>query len=483
MKGASSKNRAPDWGRMNLLIVDQDNEFRFWARSVFRKMGVMEVFSTASGAEALEILRNQNVDIGLVDLVMEDMDGVKFIKELRDGTNHQQSGMPVVLLTRSADLDHLTPAFDAGVENLIQKPVSETTLLQRVGTTAVNPQRVVLKGIAKRKSRREKDAGDHEGPERRAKPTEKSDTFEEPIVDIKRAAGTKDRGSSNSVRRAGRRPTGGRTLGGYTNDPEDTLGPSGDDGWGEESDLSVEARNESASDDDWDVEFDKSSSGTKRGSTSDDGWNDELDKSSSRTKRRSNSDADWNATFDEEKKDSRTGEDVEEIDIEAIIEQHGLWLETRAAQGQRANLEKLDIAGIDLSGKDLSNANFRSADLSDAQCAGAVFQGADLRGATLSGAILREADLTVAKLRHADLRFCDLTAAILKDADLAGAKLQGVKAQEADFTGASLLHTDLQGADLSESTGLTQAQIGKAVGDTSTSLPSRIRLIIKDDEI
>ena len=182
MKGASSKNRAPDWGRMNILIVDQDNEFRFWARSVFRKMGVMEVFSTASGAEALDILRYQDVDIGLVDLVMEDMDGVRFIKELRDGANNKQSGMPVVLLTRSVDLDQLSPAFNAGVENLIQKPVSEATLIQRIGTTAANPQRVVLKGTTTRKNRRETDAGNHQGPERRAKPAENPDTFEEPIV-------------------------------------------------------------------------------------------------------------------------------------------------------------------------------------------------------------------------------------------------------------------------------------------------------------
>lgn len=54
--------------------------------------------------------------------------------------------------------------------------------------------------------------------------------------------------------------------------------------------------------------------------------------------------------------------------------------------------------------------------------------------------------------------------------------------QGADFTGATLLHTDLEGADLSEATGLTQVQVGKAVGDSSTSLPSRIRLIIKEDE-
>lgn len=444
MVGGSAKSRAPDWRGMNILIVDQDNEFRFWARSVLRKMGVKEVFSTASGAEALEILRSNDVSIGLIDLVMEDMDGVRFIEELRAGANtgNDQSTLPVVLLTRSVDMERLTPAFDAGVENLIQKPVSEAILLQRIGSTAANPQRVVFKGPAAKKKVQ---AGKVEAPKKPARPA---------------ASRSKGKSTAGGSRPAARPPTGGGTLSDYADDLDDTADSRGDDGWGDDFDEPATARGKPGSEEDWNAELGRSA----------------------KKKRRGSSDEDWNATFEDEKNEARTGHDVEEINIEDIIEQHGLWLETRAAQGQRANLEKLDIAGIDLSGKDLSNANLRSADLSDAQCAGAIFQSADLRSATLSGANLREADLTVAKLRHADLTFSDLSAAVLKDSDLAGAKLKGVKAQAADFTGANLLHTDLEGADLSESTGLTQAQVGKAVGDTSTSLPSRIRLIIANDE-
>lgn len=457
----SSANNPPKWGAMKILIVDQDNEFRFWARSVFRKKGVMEVYSTASGAEALEILKNNDVDIGLVDLVMDDIDGVQFIRELRDAANNKQADMPVVLLTRSVDMEQLAPAFDAGVENLIQKPVSEAILLQRTARTATNPQRVVLKGTAKKKKRRDKDAGDDKSAKRAVRPRDRSGTSEEPTAERGRRPATRSGGAAAGLGAAGRRPTGGGTLGDFADDADEAPKPSGDDGWADDFETPAGARGKAGSEED---------------------WNAELDKTSSEKKKRTNTDEDWNATFEDEDKEVRTGDDVEEIDIDAILEQHGLWLETRTEQGQRANLEKLDIAGIDLSGKDLSNANLRSADLSDAQCVGTVFQSADMRSASLSGAILREADLTVAKLRHADLRFCDLTAAVLKDSDLAGAQLKGVKAQEADFTGANMLHTDLEGADLSEATGLTQAQVGKAVGDTSTSLPSRIRLIIKEDD-
>lgn len=344
MQGGSSRNRAPNWGGMTILIVDQDNEFRFWARSVFRKKGVMEVYSTASGADALEILRNNDVDIGLVDLVMEDMDGVRFIQEMRDSANNKQAAMPVVLLTRSADLQALAPAFDAGVENMIQKPVSEAVLLQRTGSTATNPQRVVLKGAATRKNRRTKEASDEGGPKQRARPDDQSDTSEEALVSPNDAARSKGGKTGKRARPVGRRSKDGGTL-------DDVETPARD-------------RGQSVSDDDWNAELEKPSS--KNASLS--------------------SDEDWKATFDDQEKEVRIGEDVDEIDVDAIVAQHGVWLETRAAQGQRANLEKLDIAGIDLAGKDMSNANMRSTDLSDAVCVGTIFQGADLRSASLSGA-------------------------------------------------------------------------------------------------
>ena len=50
----------------------------------------------------------------------------------------------------------------------------------------------------------------------------------------------------------------------------------------------------------------------------------------------------------------------------------------------------------------------------------------------------------------------------------------------ADFGGANLLHTDLAGADLGETTGLRQAQLLKAIGDTKTKLPGGLRLALDE---
>lgn len=117
----------------------------------------------------------------------------------------------------------------------------------------------------------------------------------------------------------------------------------------------------------------------------------------------------------------------------------------------------------------------------------------DFRRTRLTGLMLRRMDfgsppdlayayLTWADLRRADLRGADLRGAILNRADLSlsilhGALLDGAQFSEADLRGAylgdesTLLGTDLGGADLTETEGLTAAQLAGALLDEETRLP------------
>ncbi|MBT2699122.1 pentapeptide repeat-containing protein [Bacillus sp. ISL-40] len=77
---------------------------------------------------------------------------------------------------------------------------------------------------------------------------------------------------------------------------------------------------------------------------------------------------------------------------------------------------------------------------------GAKLKGADLRGANLRGALLIAADL-----RKSDMRVTDLI-------------------------GADFRNADIRGADLTGSIFLTQAQVNSALGDSTTKLPSALRI-------
>jgi len=66
-------------------------------------------------------------------------------------------------------------------------------------------------------------------------------------------------------------------------------------------------------------------------------------------------------------------------DLDRILQQHQLWLESDGVKGERANLR-----GANLQGADLRSAYLRNADLRNASLQGANLWGADLRGAKFS---------------------------------------------------------------------------------------------------
>ena len=110
---------------------------------------------------------------------------------------------------------------------------------------------------------------------------------------------------------------------------------------------------------------------------------------------------------------------ITEEELETILEQHKLWLDSNETEGKCANL----------SGADLTDANLERANLS---CANLT--GADLTGADLTDAILIDADLTSADLTSADLTDANLYRANLTDANLTDANLTDADLERANLT-------------------------------------------------
>ncbi|OVY39897.1 hypothetical protein BME69_04820 [Klebsiella quasipneumoniae subsp. quasipneumoniae] len=80
-------------------------------------------------------------------------------------------------------------------------------------------------------------------------------------------------------------------------------------------------------------------------------------------------------------------------ELQKILDEHKVWVESYRQRGDRANLSGANLRGANLRDANLRDANLRGADLRDAN-----LRGADLRGADLSGADLRGADLCGADL-------------------------------------------------------------------------------------
>jgi uncharacterized protein YjbI with pentapeptide repeats len=110
----------------------------------------------------------------------------------------------------------------------------------------------------------------------------------------------------------------------------------------------------------------------------------------------------------------------------------------------------------------------------------------DLRGRSYAGARLRQADMSLSVFNHVNFVDADLrdvngygalfTGANLKGADLTNATLVGSYLQGANFKGAKLDGVNFSGAEMDKAAGLKQAQLSRACGDPSTTLPRGLHL-------
>lgn len=142
---------------------------------------------------------------------------------------------------------------------------------------------------------------------------------------------------------------------------------------------------------------------------------------------------------------------VSQKELNKILEQHKLWVETSEQEGKQADLIRADLSGMDLSHWDLSKANLYRVNLSKA----------DLIRTDLSGTNLFEADLSKAKLSEADLRGAAIYGADLSEVNLNNAKLGGAILIEANLSKAKLVIADLVEAGLNDAN-LNKAKLIKA---------------------
>src|SRR5882724_7523470 len=90
-------------------------------------------------------------------------------------------------------------------------------------------------------------------------------------------------------------------------------------------------------------------------------------------------------------------------EIEQMLAQHRLYLETEYHEGHRANFSSADLTGRDFSGLNLRGIKMDRALLRGADFTGAHLQSANLIGAVLEKACFDRADLSRARLSGANL--------------------------------------------------------------------------------
>jgi type IV pilus assembly protein PilB len=113
------------------LVVDDNVDLRHLVRTTLERAGLgLSIVTAQNGAEALELAALERPDVVIIDLQMPEMDGVETCRRLR--AQEATAFIPIIMLTAMGDDEHLTRAFEAGVDDYLVKPLQREQLVLRV---------------------------------------------------------------------------------------------------------------------------------------------------------------------------------------------------------------------------------------------------------------------------------------------------------------------------------------------------------------
>ncbi|MFA5060633.1 MAG: response regulator [Candidatus Omnitrophota bacterium] len=103
---------------LKLLIVDDEVDIREFAGNFFRKRQI-DVFTASGGNEALRLIDQENPNLVLLDVRMEEMNGIDVLKTLRNRNNP----VKVIMVTGVENTETIREANSLGVAGYIHKPL------------------------------------------------------------------------------------------------------------------------------------------------------------------------------------------------------------------------------------------------------------------------------------------------------------------------------------------------------------------------
>ena len=110
-----------------LLLVDDDRDLLEMLCSIFRRAGYTDLVTASSGQEALQIWREQQPALIVLDVMMPGMDGFAVLREIR-----RTSRVPVLMLTARGEAEDRIEGLEIGADDYLPKPFDPDELLSRV---------------------------------------------------------------------------------------------------------------------------------------------------------------------------------------------------------------------------------------------------------------------------------------------------------------------------------------------------------------
>ena len=115
---------------LKVLTIDDDSSMTELLGVLLRSYG-MEVFSSNSGTQGIDLARTEKPDIIILDLLLPGTDGWEVCKTLRTFTS-----VPIAILSALDDPAIISTALDAGADDYMTKPIASRVLIAHIKNLA-----------------------------------------------------------------------------------------------------------------------------------------------------------------------------------------------------------------------------------------------------------------------------------------------------------------------------------------------------------
>ncbi len=114
---------------MKIMVVDDEPDVLLVGRTVLEKEGY-EVIDAHNGEDCLEILKTENPDLILLDVMMPGIDGFEVCKRIKNDTKTKD--IPIIILSAKGGEEDVLKGMSLGIADYFPKPFSYDILLGKI---------------------------------------------------------------------------------------------------------------------------------------------------------------------------------------------------------------------------------------------------------------------------------------------------------------------------------------------------------------
>ena len=117
---------------LTVLIIDDNAFMRRTLKKLLSGFGFKNILESDNAVDGLQALKQSSVDLILLDLVMDPINGIEFTKMVRTSSDTTNPVVPIILITGHTEKNRIAAARDAGVNEILAKRIKCNQCLMKL---------------------------------------------------------------------------------------------------------------------------------------------------------------------------------------------------------------------------------------------------------------------------------------------------------------------------------------------------------------